>query len=193
MHRSLYLQITWFYQKLRRINPQVEEDINSTVASLINYRQQSNILSYGLLDNSGINVFDTDPKNVGLHESDEEYFQIPFNSGQNYVSNVEFTRTSGKSGYITFSSPIKDATNVIIGVIRLRYSTSVFQHLLITKIGLSGKHSYPILIDNNLIRLTDTYNTNWNYTSIVPLAKDKVADLQLQGNIPLAAPYQASY
>ena len=176
----------------QKSNPQVKEDINSTVASLINYRQQSNILSYGLLDSSGINVFDTDPKNFGVHESDQEYFQIPFNSGQNYVSNVEFTKTSGNGGFITFSAPIKDATNTIIGVIRLRYATSVFQHLLITKIGLSGQHSYPILVDDNLMRLTDTYNTNWNYTSIVPLAKDTVANLQLLGSIPLAAPFQAT-
>jgi Signal transduction histidine kinase, nitrate/nitrite-specific len=174
----------------QRRNPQEREDINSTVASLINYRQQSNIISYGLLDSSGINVFDTDPNNVGIHESNQEYFQISFRSGQNYVSNVEFTNTTGKGGSLVFSSPIKNGTKQIIGVIRLRYAASVFQHLLISKIGLSGQHSYPILVDDNLMRLTDTYNTSWNFTSVIPLAKDKVAELRLLGRIPVNTPYQ---
>jgi len=175
----------------QRSNPQVKADINSTVASLMNYRPQSNIISYGLLDSSGINIYDTDPKNLGINESDQEYFQISVKARQTFVSNVDFTASSGKIGYITFSSPVEDTAKQIVGVLRIRYSTTVFQYLLITKIGLSGQHSYPILVDDNLVRLADTYNTNWNATSIIPLAKSRIADLQSQGRIPLGTDYQS--
>ena len=174
----------------QRDNPQVKADIISTVASLMNYRQQSNIVSYGLLDNTGVNIFDTDANKIGTRESDQEYFQISFSAKQTYVSKIDFTAASGKVGFITFSSPVQDATKQIVGVLRIRYNTSVFQHLLITKIGLSGQRSYPILIDDNFVRLTDTYNTNWTSTPIIPLGQSKVADLQSQGRIPLGAAYQ---
>ncbi|MDR3577080.1 MAG: GAF domain-containing protein [Anaerolineaceae bacterium] len=178
------------YPEKQRSNAQVKADLNSTVATLINYRQQSNIISYGLLDSSGINIYDSDPKNIGAHESNEEYFQFSFRASENYVSNVEFSPSSGKVGVITFSSPIESSTGQIAGVLRIRYASTVFQHLLVSKIGLSGQHSYPMLVDDNLIRLTDTYNTNWNSTSIIPLAKDKVAELQLENRIPAGTAYQ---
>jgi GAF domain-containing protein/HAMP domain-containing protein len=169
----------------QRYNSQEAIDLSSTVNALIKSRQQSNIISYGLLDSSGVDIFDTDPINIQHYETDQEYFQLPFSSGQSYASPVTFTNVSSKDGFQTFSAPVKNETKKAIGVIRIRYAASVLQHLLITKTGLTGHRSYPILVDENLVRLADTYNTAWNFTSIVPLAKDKIADLQLQYRIPL--------
>ncbi|HWQ45459.1 MAG TPA: GAF domain-containing protein [Longilinea sp.] len=143
--------------------------------------------SFGILDLTGMNVYDTNPLMVGRSESDYDYFSEPVLTGINYVSPVLFSSLNG-NGYIYFSAPIFDDSNNIIGVLRVQYDALILQNILNSFTGLTGPRSYPILLDENLLRIGDTITPNLIYKTVAPLtpllANQMIATHRLPEGIP---------
>jgi GAF domain-containing protein/HAMP domain-containing protein len=139
--------------------------------------------SYALLDIHGQNLYDTDKTAIGKFETQDYFFQ-PVNNGRPYFSSVIFDDQG--NGWIYFSAPIKDRQRVnIIGVLRARYNALVFQRLATNYSGLLGLDSYVIIIDENMIRLADSYKPTLVYSAMDNLSAEQVNTLKIQGRLPI--------
>lgn len=163
------------------------------------------ISSYALLDNRGVAVYDTLLDRVtnrfspeilrtmgidlgalingeGVDESAQQYFQVPYQTGATYISDVEITNSS--RGFFYISAPVRNKDGEIIGVLRARYDGLLLQDLLHSYSGQLGKNSYAILLDENNIRLADAYTPNNLYKSIAPLPAAKIEELKNKQRLP---------
>jgi GAF domain-containing protein/HAMP domain-containing protein len=139
--------------------------------------------SYALLNRDGKNVFDTMEKNIGLTESETDYFRVPMETGKSYYSPVLFAPDG--NAYIYFSAPVKDKTSrEIVGVLRSRYNALVLQRLITSYSRLITYFSHAILVDENLLRLADDYQPTFVYTPVTTLPDDRVEKLQSAGLLP---------
>ncbi len=167
----------------KRPGSQAEANLRITIESL-QKRPQPYLLSYGLLDAHGFNVFDTNPKAVGRFETFNAYFQNPLADGQTYVSSVVFSSTD-EAPFIYFSGPIRDSEQKIIGVLRARYDANGLQKIAKENTGLIGDRSYPILVDEYSMRLADTLTPNFLYKTLMPLSAKTVQQLQDEKRLQL--------
>ena len=165
-----------------RSGSKAEADLRLTIETL-QKRPEAFLSSYGLLNLSGMNIFDTNPVEVGRFEASHSYYQVPLTSKQPYISNVEFSTLNGDP-FIFFSSPILNKDQNVIGVLRARFDASVFQKTAQENAGLLGLRSYPILFDENQFRLADTITPSLIYKSVVPITPEKLGELQDQKRIP---------
>nr|WP_242021775.1 ATP-binding protein [Trichocoleus sp. FACHB-90] len=143
-----------------------------------------NISSYALLDRQGRDVIDTYTPDIGLDKSDWDYFQRPFKTGLPYVSPIQFSPGSNEIG-LYFSSPIRNASGNIIGVLRIRYNAAVVQRLVSQNTDLvKGSASLAILLDEYHIRLAQGNAPELNFKSVTPLPPAQVKALQAEGRLP---------
>lgn len=165
-----------------RPNSNQELELQATLNSL-----QTNVAlyppSYGLINASGINIYDTDANNIGKSEFNTDYFQNSSSTHAAYSSTVEFIPNTHES-YIYFISPIFDETQQIIGFLRMSYDSHILQSELEKTSGIIGAHSYPILLDENGIRLADASSPNLIYHSILPLSNEQYLNLLNSNRIP---------
>lgn len=159
----------------------------------------SYLSSYALLDNKGLNVYDSlndriasrlPPETLqsmgvdlqallpgqGTNEGGEDYFKVPLQKGTVFISPVQISSSTRGSFYI--SAPIKDEKGRTIGVLRARYDGLLLQNLLKQYNGLLTSKSYAILVDENNIRLADAFTPNYIYKAVAPLPSAKVQALQ---------------
>ena len=153
------------------------------VESLSKHQQQEYLSSYGVLNYAGSDVYDTNPNQIGGNESKTDYFTIPITSGQVYSSDVQFSPINGDP-YIFFSAPIRDSNQRIVGVLRVRYDAIVLQRILEQDVGALGTRSYPILVDENLLRLGDTITPNLIYHSVSSLSTSTLNALDDVNRLP---------
>jgi GAF domain-containing protein/HAMP domain-containing protein len=138
--------------------------------------------SYALLDIHGQNRYDTDKNAIGTFET-QEYFLQPVSNDRPYFSPVIFDGQG--NGWIYFSAPVKDRQRAkVIGVLRARYNALVFQRLATNYSGLLGLDSFVIIIDENMIRLADSYQPSLVYSAMDNLSSDQVNTLKMQGRLP---------
>ncbi len=173
-----YLQLS----QVLRSNSSEELELSSTLSSF----QTQNVLytpSYGVIDLVGIDVYDTNINNIGNSEFYTDYFQSSLTTKSSFVSTVEFIPNTRQS-YIYFISPILDEDQNPIGFLRMKYNSLILQSELGKTAGLIGAHSYPILLDENGIRLADTSNPDLIYHSIQTLGSQKYSELLSANRIP---------
>nr|WP_242019784.1 ATP-binding protein [Trichocoleus sp. FACHB-40] len=143
-----------------------------------------NISSYALLDRQGRDVIDTYTPDIGIDKSDWDYFQKPLKTGLPYVSPIQFSPSSNDIG-LYFSSPIRNASGNIIGVLRIRYNAAVVQRLVSQNTDLvRGTASLAILLDEYHIRLAQGNAPELNFKSVTPLPPGQVKALQAEGRLP---------
>jgi GAF domain-containing protein/HAMP domain-containing protein len=123
-------------------------------------RTQANLISYGLLDAKGSNIFDTIPTNVGQNEASNSYFQSPFAEGQIFISGITFTSNDG-TPVIYFSNPVMNIEGKTIGVLRAIYDANGLQNIAEASTGLTDGRAYPVLIDEKSARVADTLTSNF--------------------------------
>lgn len=167
-----------------RIESAVEQEILALLRTLA--RRHTLILSYALLDSQGITVVDTVSENQGLDQSIQPYFtafQTEESTELTYVSPVTFSPSTGLPS-IFFSSPIFDATDELVGVLRIQYDASVLQELVVMKSGQSGKGSFGVLFDEHHIHLAHSQQPSVNYLPIVHLPDDVVFALKQAHRLP---------
>lgn len=167
----------------KRRGSQEEAQLFLTVAALGKRQQQEYLSSYGLLDVWGMDVYDTNVNEVGTFEADADYFKIPLTTGQVYISSVQFSMTNGDP-FIYFSAPVRDTNQKVVGVLRVRYDALILQRIIEKDTGALGARSYPILLDENLIRLGDTITPNFLYRAVGQLSSSTIINLNATNRLP---------
>jgi GAF domain-containing protein/HAMP domain-containing protein len=139
--------------------------------------------SFGVLNLLGQDTYDTNPDNIGKSEQNADYFLSSASTHTNYVSSVEFI-SGTREAYIYFITPITTDAQKTIGYLRMTYDARILQSELEKMSGLVGTHSYPILIDENGIRLADMANPDLLYHSIQTMGVDTYTSLIVKGKLP---------
>ena len=175
---------------LQRTGSDLETEIIETLRALSRKGQvfaPAYIPSYALLDYQGRDVVDTDGASIGQDYASEDFFRIPVQTGQTYVSPVVFVPETGEA-VLYFSSPVRDRTGVSVGVLRARYSAAVLQQLVIQNTGLAGEQSFGTLFDEEHIRLAHGTTQDLNFKSAAPLDPALLAELQAAHRLPNQPP-----
>lgn len=134
-----------------RIHSLTEQQVQNLLFTIAT--SNSDILSYGILDLDGINILDTDARNVGKSEAQYDYFQRPLNANDKYISPVLYL-ADGQEGVLFFSVPvIYNDPNVVVGILRAKYRASVLQEIISNKKNIAGESSFSVLFDSNHIIL----------------------------------------
>ncbi len=161
----------------------VEETELRTTFTSLQTKQKLYLPSYGLLDTSGLNLFDTDTSLILRSEAETEYFKTVLNTGLPYSSEVFFPADT-RDAYLIFISPIKNVSNQTIGYLRTRYDALLLQTIIQANVGLIGSRSYPMLLDENGLRLADGYSPNLIYHSLTPMDLETYQALILAERLP---------
>ncbi len=154
-----------------------------TILRAASRRDIVNISSYALLDRQGRSVVDTFALDIGLDERSHDYFQVPFETGEPYASSVILGKLSGQA-FIYFSSPVRNATGEIIGVLRVSYNASVLQRLIAQNNGRAGPDSFGVLLDENHIHLAHGTAPKTIFKTVARLDPTRVAELQAARRLP---------
>lgn len=164
----------------------------STLLAMFSVFTQNNptyISSVALLDETGNDILDTYPSDIGVNKADRDYFIAPIQTGEAYVSEVEFSQTAGDAS-LYFSAPVQDDLGQPIGVFRVRYKASILQDLITSNNGLVGPGSFAILLNQDHFRLAQGSNPTLVFKSIVPLDAATVTRLQNALRLPPGLPSQ---
>ncbi|MGC8856050.1 MAG: GAF domain-containing protein, partial [Anaerolineae bacterium] len=174
---SLYLLIrkTSFFDPTTRNRP-------LQILKLYQSREPQAILSYGLLDENGINVLDTNGSLIGHSEADQEHFFAAFKSGLPHVSPLIFDK-DGK-GYIYFSAPVRDTQDHVIGVLRAQYDASILQNMVQEFNNLAGNSAFAIIVDENGLFLAHGLQPELRFKAIRPLSNRQLEFLQKANRLP---------
>jgi HAMP domain-containing protein len=139
--------------------------------------------SYSLVNLFGIKFYDSNPQEIGKQIDKEDYFQQPLRTNRPFFSPVIFDPKTGAAS-IYFSAPIKDEDQKNAGVLIVRYNALLLQNLLQGYSGIAGKRSYPVLIDENTLRIADALTPGLLYKSLMPMDEEKITDLKSRNLLP---------
>lgn len=166
---------------------EVEEQARGTLNSLL-AKDKVFLVSSALLDTNGKNILDTYSPQMGQDESDRDYFQIALETGEPFVSQVEFS--DGKP-YLYFSQSIRDRqTGEVVGVLRSQYSAAKLQYLILESNNLAGSLSFPILLDQYNLRLAQGYRDDGSlpqevlFQFLAPPEPETIEQLQATYRLP---------
>lgn len=160
----------------------------STVGSIQKSQHLAYLESIGVLDIKGNNIYDTDAGSMGLSEAGEKYFDVTSLTGSPYISTIRLPDNADAN--FVFSAPIRDESQKLIGVLRLRYNALIFQRLAANNIGLFGEQSFPIIIDDQYVRIADTVNPPYIFKPIIQLSEHSIQ--QLKSNKRLQSSYSSN-
>jgi GAF domain-containing protein/HAMP domain-containing protein len=190
--------------KSRRAGSTVEAALKTTLQVLDTTEVNNSIYlsSFALLDEEGNNVYDTlqdrlisrynldISRSLGIDalvygmtkkEMNQDYFLIPIREHVPYLS---LQIISSSNSFIFISSPVKNEKGQTIGVLRARYDGELLQDLIRRYDQLRGRTSHAILVDENNIRLADTFTPVDRYKSLAPLSEDLLKTLKTNQRIP---------
>jgi len=165
----------------QRANSSLESEVITTL-NILSRKDQLFYSSYTLFDHDGIMVFATDGIGIGTTHAAKDYFQQPLKTRLPYVSAVSMDENT-HVWILSFSSPVRDDQDKVIGVLRSRYDAAILQRIISQNNGLAGDQSFSILLDENYIRLAHGLDANLNFKSVVPLAPEKLTELQHEGRL----------
>ncbi len=171
--------------QVRQGSPE-EKEVLVTIRSL-QTKQKVFLPSYAILNFVGANVIDTSEINIGTSERSTSYFRQSATTGTAFISPVEFIPGT-REAYINFISPIVNPSRQVIGYLRIRYDARILQSLIEDNIGLIGTRSYPVLLDENGMRLADGSSPNLVFRTISQLPTDTFNILTRANRIPSYLP-----
>ncbi len=171
-----------------RLNPEertgslIKEQLDLTIETL-QFENRTYLTSIAIIDLNGEDVYDTSRLGIGKIEKDADFFKITSTTEKPYVSPIKFSQDSG-GGYLYFAAPIRNSQQQMIGVLRISYDALVLQSIVEENSGAIGTRSYPILIDENQLRIADAFTPASLYQTISPLPYDSIATLRAQNRLP---------
>ena len=171
-------------------NGSPEENSLRVTFEALKKRAQQYVVSYGLLDYLGLVVFDINPDEIGQYEANTGSYSDALR-GRQYISNIEFSEKDGKP-YLNFSSPVYDANHVVRGIVRVKYDANILQSILSENTNIIGANTFPILIDENLMRLADTRFPQDQYKLLAPPSETTIMELKSTNRIPKAPEFVTS-
>ncbi len=169
-----------------KASPKEQEPLREEVVALLNSLSQSdpiNISSYAILDKNGIDIVDTFKQDIGIDKSDRDYFIIPMTKGQIYISPVRYSPTSDENAFY-IGTPVFDENGNIIGVLRIRYRSSILQQVLKSNNEFAGEKSYGLLVDEYGVVLANGVNPDWISRTLSLLEPNTYAQLQTENRLP---------
>ena len=140
------------------------------------------IKSYALQDTSGRILIDTRKDAIGNDEGTNSYFDEMIRSGESQHSAVVFDQES--NAVIHFSSPVKSENGSVIGVLRAIYDANILSGIVSSHRGLAGRGSFPILVDENNLRLIHGRRQDLQYTLASWVSDDQLSDIVKQKRLP---------
>ncbi len=159
-----------------------ERDLVNTF-EILKKRNLQFLVSYGLMDVSGVVVYDINKDEIGKSEGSAPFFYNSFR-GQVNISDVIFSEEDNHP-YIYFSSPVYLPENRNpIGILRQKYDANILQYILQDNTNLVGENTFPILVDENLFRLGDILNVSNLYKTLAPLSDTQAMLLRSNHRIP---------
>jgi len=169
-------------------NPAIRQgsNVELELAATLNSLQAQGSLyvpAYGVLDTTGKDIYDTNTGNVGKSEADTDYFKKASTTQAAFASTVEFIPNTHDS-YLYFITPIFNSGQQTVGYLRLSYDSHILQNELEKTAGIIGAHSYPILLDENGLRMADASNPNLIYHTILPISTDEYLALVKANRLP---------
>ena len=168
----------------------IEQDVYVTMKALAS--KSKFITSYALLDGQGIDIADTDGRELGQDKSDRIYYREAIRTGQPFVSPFGYSAI-GNEPSIFFSAPVKDELDQVIGVVRVRYNAGFVQDL-IDRLGNFGSGGlFGMVVTDNNILLADSRFPDYLYKSIVPLDEAQLAVLKADRYFPESITLEESY
>ncbi|MDJ1181178.1 ATP-binding protein [Roseofilum sp. BLCC_M91] len=175
----------------------LKEQALNTLNSLI-AKDKVFLVSSALLDTEGKNLLDTQSSQMGRDESNRDYFQIALETGEPFVSNVEFSEVDGQP-YLYFSQSIRDRqTGEVVGVLRSQYSAAKLQYLILESNNLAGSFSFPILLDEYNLRLAQGYRDDGSlpqeilFRFLAPVEPETLEQLQETSRLPASLPEESA-
>lgn len=162
-------------------------ELRQTMRDMLN-RDSTNIGSYALLDEQGITVWDTYTQDIGVDKSDRDYFWVVMTTGNPFLSAVRFSPTSPDHGFY-ISAPVKDPTSgKILGVLRVRFRSSILREIILGSTRFSGEQSYGILLDEYNIILVDAAHPDYFGRTPGTLEPATIALLKSNGRLLRGTP-----
>ena len=170
----------------RKAEPPFNRQALLEILRALESRQKDTILSYAILNPQGVNILDTIPANIGIDESEEDYFtRLVKADGQSvYRSPILFDEANGSRPVIVYSSQINDLSGKLIGVLRARYDAGILSSLFDRTKGMVGRGSFAVLLDENNLRLVHGRRSDLQYTLASEIDKDTLQALKQQQRIP---------
>ncbi len=145
-------------------------------------RDSENIGSYALLNSEGIDLVDTYTEDIGLDKSDRDYFLQPRRTGRPYVSPVRYSPTSPDHAFY-IGVPINDENGRFIGVLRVRFRSSLLEEIIRRNNEFAGKDSYGILLDEYNLIIAHGTNPQWVSRTLIQPDTNTYSRFQIENRI----------
>jgi PAS domain S-box-containing protein len=171
---SEYLEIP---AALRRGSAQETRSIH--ILDSFRYRDPEGISSYALFDREGNRLLDTHGQ-TGREKLYKKWFEESIRTGQPHVSSIMMSGQTG-SASLFFSSPLRDSSNRITGLIRVRYNAAAVQRIINKQEGVLGPGSVALLLDDEDIRIADSHDRDMSFRPLTPLSREKMLRLSSEG------------
>jgi GAF domain-containing protein/HAMP domain-containing protein len=144
------------------------------------------IRSYALLDNTGIDVLDTNPSRIGTNFAEQDFFKTVLASKNHYISGL--TPLPNGDRVIYFAAPVTSESGELVGVYFVTYNPntiqSIFDRMLRTNQAAPSPTEYTYIIEaNNYFVLAHTTRVDQIYKTYLDLNDDRLVKLQEQGAI----------
>lgn len=147
------------------------------ILNLLKTKDETYIISYGILNAQGKNIIDTVKDNIGQLESDQWYFKTIQKNIYQSIYQIVFEKDG--SSFIAFVAPIIGPDSKLLGILRVKYSSIILQVLLSFDYGLAGKGSFGILLNQYNLILANSKNPNDIYKFYIkPQILDNSQSLQ---------------
>jgi len=147
------------------------------------------VISYTLIDARGRGILDTVSANTNATYIDKDFFNEPFNSGQAYISSVQFPRKFSNP-VLYISTPIYNRQNNIIGILMATYNANYLQSILQTSVENRASGSeYTFVIDGTyFVNLAHSAQPDLIHKSYLTLESSTLANLQQDNILPQGSP-----
>ncbi len=143
------------------------------------------IISYALLDVSGLHLLDTTPANLNSVFEDPLFKATVIQGGQPYISEVRFP-PKFNNPVLYFAVPIFTEDNRVIGALLVTYNAGILQHILETAVQnqASGTGYAFVLDDTYFVNLAHSSKPDLIYKSYLNIDETAMLDLQSQKLLP---------
>lgn len=172
--------------RTNRYNSTTEENLIASLESFrsaLKVKERAFFTSIALLDLEGRIAYTTNAYDIGWSEKDADYFKLPIATGRAFVSDVMFS-TADHNPYIIFSAPVRDENADIIGVLRSKFDARMFQNLAEEYSGTIDQANYPILLDQDHMRLAQPYRPQLLYATLASLAPEQINVMRDSQRLP---------
>lgn len=171
---------------VRRAEPPFNRQAILEILRALKSRQDDVIYSYAVLNPQGVNILDTDTANIGVDESQHDYFSLlAADPGMTSFRSPIMFEKSGS--VIVFSSPIRDLSGIFLGVLRAKYDANILTTLFDRTKGMVGRGSFAVLLDENNLRLVHGRRDDLKYTLASEIDELRMLQLIEQKRIPASA------